>query len=112
LEAPIIDRILGWLAIHRLLTTDNDIYSLTLAGKIILHRLKPVFSYWQSSILVETSLKLTDSLKNNRSSFDEVHRLSFFEYVRKDPKMAADLEKIMDFYAIDYDAYVPYTILI
>lgn len=108
LEASIIDMILRWLAIHRLLTIDNDVYSLTLAGKIILNRLKPVFSYWQSSILVETSLKLTDSLKTNQSSFDKVHRLSFFEYIQKTPKMAGDFEKIMSFYAIDYSDYFSY----
>jgi len=105
LEKPIIDMILRWLAIHRLLTTDNGVYSLTLAGKTILHRLRPIFSYWQSSVLVETSLKLTDSLKSNQSSFDKIHGLSFFEYVKKTPQLASDFEKIMSFYAIDYDAY-------
>ncbi len=108
LEKPIIDMILRWLAIHRLLAIDNDVYSLTLAGKIILHRLKPIFSYWQSSVLVETSLKLTDSLESNQSSFDKTHQLSFFEYVQKDTKIAADLEEIMSFYAIDYNTYLPY----
>lgn len=108
LERPIIDMILCWLAIHELLTIDNGVCSLTLAGKIILHRLKPIFSYWQSSVLVGTSLKLTDSLETNQSSFDKIHGFSFFEYVQKNTKMANDLEKVMSFYAIDYSDYFPY----
>ncbi|RKZ75015.1 MAG: hypothetical protein DRQ57_08995 [Gammaproteobacteria bacterium] len=103
-----IDMILRWLTVYQVSILKQGNYSLTLAGKTILHQLKPVYSYWQNKVFVKTSLELVNSLKNHKNDFNKLHQAPFFEYIQKDTKLAKDLDKIMSFYAVDYNTHLSY----
>ena len=102
-----IDMILRWLVVQQLITTNkNNILLLTLPSEIILCKLKPIIAYWQSNELVSTSLKLADSLKEHKSSFNQLYQHSFFDYIHKNK--IKNLESVISYYSVDYSHHSSY----